>query len=350
MILSASLLLAESLFSAERVIVDTDMFQDSDDVGALVMLHKYADDGKVNILAVMHNAGNSKGPAVIDVINTYWKRPNIPIGRANDGGDNTKNSVFVNCLANKFPYDLPSSLPKASDLYREQLSKSSDKSITIISMGFWGNLKALYDSGADQYSNLKGRELIEKKVKQIVIMGGYYCCSRYKTNYNFVKSPSGSVKKVIDNWPTRVVVSGLEIGQMIERGEAYKDSLDKNPAKWAHYYNDTNKELASWQNKKTFDQTAVMFAIEGKGNFWDTREDGFIDIRSSDVFTKWSTSKNKDQSLMQMKASANKIGKYIENIQTAEPKGSSSLSSSSSTGRAPDHKPDNLQNRIPPCN
>lgn len=62
------------------VIFDTDIAPDYDDVGALAMLHAFADHGEVEILAtISSNAFETTAP-VLSVINTYFNRENIPVG------------------------------------------------------------------------------------------------------------------------------------------------------------------------------------------------------------------------------------------------------------------------------
>src|SRR5579862_5392692 len=62
------------------IIFDSDIGPDYDDVGAITLLHAFADSGKVNILATMASNKYEGIAAVLDVFNTYFKRPGIPIG------------------------------------------------------------------------------------------------------------------------------------------------------------------------------------------------------------------------------------------------------------------------------
>src|ERR1700759_4215007 len=62
------------------IIFDTDMGPDYDDVGAITLLHAFADSGKCKILATMASNRYSNVAAVLDVFNTYFHRPDIPIG------------------------------------------------------------------------------------------------------------------------------------------------------------------------------------------------------------------------------------------------------------------------------
>lgn len=62
------------------MIIETDLGFSADDVGALNVAHYYADQGLVNILATISNTGYDKSIAGVNVINTYFGRPDIPLG------------------------------------------------------------------------------------------------------------------------------------------------------------------------------------------------------------------------------------------------------------------------------
>jgi hypothetical protein len=56
------------------VIFDSDMGPDYDDVGAITLLHAFADDGKANILATIASTKYDNVAAVFNVFNTYFKK------------------------------------------------------------------------------------------------------------------------------------------------------------------------------------------------------------------------------------------------------------------------------------
>src|SRR6202050_2909593 len=68
------------------VIFDTDMGPDYDDVGAITLLHAFADSGKATILATMSSNKYEGVAAVLNLFNTYFRRPDIPIGVAKGDG------------------------------------------------------------------------------------------------------------------------------------------------------------------------------------------------------------------------------------------------------------------------
>ena len=56
------------------------MGPDYDDVGALTLLHAFADSGKAEILATMASNNYALVAPSLEVINTYYLRPTIPVG------------------------------------------------------------------------------------------------------------------------------------------------------------------------------------------------------------------------------------------------------------------------------
>src|SRR6478736_3450859 len=78
--LAVCFLLMNNAMPQTSVIFDSDMGPDYDDVGAITMLHAFADEGKANILATIASTKYENVAAVFNVFNTYFKKPNISIG------------------------------------------------------------------------------------------------------------------------------------------------------------------------------------------------------------------------------------------------------------------------------
>ena len=57
-----------------RLILDTDLGPDYDDVGAMAVMHALADSGYVDILATVSSNKSELTIPCIDIINTYFKR------------------------------------------------------------------------------------------------------------------------------------------------------------------------------------------------------------------------------------------------------------------------------------
>ena len=72
--------------SPVKVILDTDMLTDFDDVGALACLHALADAGECEILATVSCTRGNASTAAIGVINGYYGRAELPVGWAKGMG------------------------------------------------------------------------------------------------------------------------------------------------------------------------------------------------------------------------------------------------------------------------
>ena len=75
---SAALLL--SFGAPEKIVFDTDMYTDFDDVGALATLHALADAGECEILGTIASTRGAPSVGMVEIINAYYGRPNIPVG------------------------------------------------------------------------------------------------------------------------------------------------------------------------------------------------------------------------------------------------------------------------------
>src|SRR5690606_4878210 len=87
-----------------------------------------------------------------------------------------RNSKYAKIIPKEFPQDagLGEEAEVAINLYRRILAEQPDNSVTIVTVGYLTDLSYLLQSGPDKYSSLTGRELVEKKVKHLICMGGRY--------------------------------------------------------------------------------------------------------------------------------------------------------------------------------
>ena len=56
---------------AKKILIDTDMSMDVDDVTAIVLAHQLMTIGECNLVAIIHNTATDLGPAAILSINRY---------------------------------------------------------------------------------------------------------------------------------------------------------------------------------------------------------------------------------------------------------------------------------------
>ncbi len=269
------------------VIFDSDMGPDYDDVGAITMLHAFADSGYIKILATVASTKYKDVAGIFSVFNTYFKRPGILIGVPKEKASELKDfQHWTDTLLTKYPHAIKSNdqAANAVDVYRKILASQPDKSITIITTGFLTNLSYLLQSLPDRYSKLGGKELVKRKVRQFVCMGG-----RFPSGSEFnIRIDAEASQFVFDNWPTPVVFSGAEIGLKIKTGLPliHNDAIQNSPVKDVfRICIPLAKEDSA--GRMSWDETAVLVAVKGYEP-WYTVEKGQIIVAANGSNT-WTT-------------------------------------------------------------
>ena len=206
---------AAAATSATPVIIDTDIYSNTDDEGTLAVALGLQLQGAANVLAIGVNTRTSR-PAVSTnswkcaaAITQFYGFPDIPIGSDMPDNGTTVNSpdIVGPCAALASP-STPKPVPVVA-LYRKALASQPDGSVVMVGIGYEENLANLLASPPDAISPLSGSALVAKKVKMLVLMGGGYP-SRTSEN-NFVGNPTAA-ESVAANWPTKVVYAGYEVG------------------------------------------------------------------------------------------------------------------------------------------
>lgn len=278
------ILLLNSLisFSQPKIIFDTDIGGDADDLGAIAMLHNYVKRGDCELLAIMSWSNDKYAVPAIDAINRFYLHPNIPIGTRKDG-TSTDISNYNQAIANNFEYKLTyDDVPDAVDLYRKILASAPDTSITIVTVGPLLNIQRLLKSKADLYSSLNGFDLISKKVKKFVMMGGNF--PKGKDEWNFNGNMPGVTKYVLENLKVPIVFTGFELGVQIKTGAIFNNIDEDTPLYQGFMYFSQHAPWVKDQfkgkilNNSTFDQTAVLYAVNGGDNvLWEKITGGYCE-------------------------------------------------------------------------
>ena len=293
------------------VILDTDCGPDYDDVGALAILHAFADSGYINILATMASNKHELVAPSIDVINTYFGRPDIPIGAPKSEGVNIGAfQKWPDSLITKYPHDLLSTgeAPDAVKLYRKILSEQEDTTVTIISVGFLTNLGNLIMSEPDEFSPLPGKKLIEKKVYRWVCMGGRFPEGK---EFNVFMDSSKSII-AIEQWPTKIIFTGFEIGEQIKTGlRLIEMPCENNPVKDVFAIS-IPQSVEDKNGRKSWDQTAVLIAVKGYEKYFDINKGRFVTFK--DGHNEWKDSENGTHGYVKTKMPVPQITKLIEDL------------------------------------
>ncbi|MEL7586245.1 MAG: nucleoside hydrolase [Prolixibacteraceae bacterium] len=301
-----------------KVIFDTDMGPDFDDIGAITVLHALAANGECEILAC---AASDRYPTIaptIDAFNRYFGRPEIPVGAAVAGApDFSCPNHWNDSIAERF---LPApktnaDYPPAVEVYRKTLAAQPDRSVTIISVGFISNLAALLKSAPDQYSPLTGIDLVRKKVKQWVTMAGGF---PEGSEFNVNQHPEASLE-AFRNWPTPILFSGFEIGDRIFTGRklAEQGSAD-SPVAWAFRYNLATYEKKPLEKRKSWDQTAVLCAVRDPEKYFYVQGPGRFVIHP-DGRNEWDPQTDASHYFLVHKYPYQKIADILDELMLYEP-------------------------------
>jgi inosine-uridine nucleoside N-ribohydrolase len=275
------LLLASTLtFAQAPVIFDTDMGNDIDDALALALLHALESRGECRIIAVTITKDNPWAAPYINLVNTFYRRPEIPIGMVKGSGVTADDSPMIRIPTERkrpdgsfvYPHKILSGAdaPDAVAVLRQALTAQPDHSVTIIQVGFSTNLAHLLDDS---------RELAARKVKLLVMMAGDFA----KRNPEFnIKMDIPSAQKLVRDWPTAIVTSGFEIGNsMLYPASSITRDFPAN-----HPVADAYRNYKTFPyDRPTWDITAALYAVRPNDGYFSLSEPGTIQVDKTGVTT-----------------------------------------------------------------
>ncbi|KIV95205.1 hypothetical protein PV10_02884 [Exophiala mesophila] len=295
--------IAKALASPQPIIIDTDLFGDVDDVGALAIANVLQNCGLADLKGVIINTPSEHGAPAASSICSYFGNPEVPVAALRP----LSNVTFFDDwdyvrgeYASKVAYNWPGTLTNASlsptpvDLYRSILASADNNSMHIISIGFLTNLADLLRSEGDDISPLTGQELVAAKVSEMIIMGGRY---PFGWEYNFGGTDPDSTAYVIANLPESVPItfSGGELGNNIFSGDrplAEALTSNESPIISAYQWYVTRGSV----RRETWDPIAVLYGVLGLDGFaeigmWPllsyANEDGYNTITASNASNAW---------------------------------------------------------------
>ncbi len=256
---------------AVRIILDSDMSSDVDDVGALALLHALADRGEAEILATGISDRDRWAPYTVQAINAYFGRPHLPVGSTRDlDAYHTTWSKYTEQVAKRFSCAHCSDLtwgaagrwkPDAVRVYRRVLAKQPDNSVILVSIGSVTNFYNLLQSGPNEASDLTGRELIDRKVKHWVCMGGTFAEDVKDRSEANIYMHTQAARVAFAEWPGPITFSPLSIGRRIKTGKALQELPESSPVRMAY-----KLHKDGFENHSSFDQAAVFYAVRGLNN------------------------------------------------------------------------------------
>ncbi len=268
------------------VIFDTDMGNDIDDALALALLHALETRGECRIIAVTITKDNPWAAPYIDLVNTFYHRPEIPIGMVKRSGVTPEDSPMIRIPSERkradgsflYPHKLKTGAdaPDATAVLRQALAAQPDHSVVIIQVGFSTNLAHLLDDSGELDQS---RELVARKVKLLVLMAGDF--AKHNPEFN-IKMDIPSAQKLLRDWPTPIVTSGFEIGNsmLFPASSITRDFPANHPV--ADAYRNYQKFP---YDRPTWDITAALYAVRPNDGYFSLSGPGTIQVDKSGVTT-----------------------------------------------------------------
>jgi inosine-uridine nucleoside N-ribohydrolase len=278
-ILMALALAAATAAAAEpaRILFDTDMGNDVDDAIALATLHAFESHGEARILAVTITKDNHWAAAYVDLLDTFYGRPDIPIGIVRNG-KTPEDGNYTRVVAGKLRLG---DVPDAQTVLRKTLAAQPDSSVVIVQTGFSTNLARLLDSHADAASPLAGVDLVKRKVRLLVVMAGRFTDSELEYN---IEKDIPAARKLFAEWPTPLVVSPFELGAETKYPAARVDRdfryVPDHPLADAYRaYQKMPYDEPLW------DPTAALYAVRPEAGYFSLSAEGRVSVGDKGVTT-----------------------------------------------------------------
>ncbi len=297
------------------VIFDTDMGGDCDDVGALFILHGAVERGEARLLATMGCVSSDAIAPALDGINTWFGRPEIPVGTLKDPGL-LVGPHYTAELARRFPRRFPSGkdYPDAVTLYRQVLAQQPDGSVVVVAVGPLRNLANLLKSAPDTTSPLDGRALVAKKVRRLEVMGGNYPpnANRKDGEWNFKQDPAAAAL-VCSAWPTPVLFNG-EGGSTCSGRRVTYEMPEHNPLTMAyrHY-----PGVGFAGDRLSWDPISCLVAVRGAAPWYTVVSGGINVVDAATGINTWQAGEDRGHSYLVRKASTPEVETALEDMMVA---------------------------------
>ncbi|SFS87773.1 nucleoside hydrolase [Paenibacillus sp. BC26] len=294
-----------------RILLDTDIGPDCDDVGAVAVLHALEKLGEVRIAGMTHCTSSQWGAGCLDALNRFYGRGDIPIGTLTmpgfldgDSGYAKYNKGITLGYPNRYQTE---PAPDAVETMRKVLAEGEDGETVIVAIGPLINVMNLLESEGDLYSPLNGMQLVSAKVSMLIAMGGHFPAGK---EWNFEMHPA-SAAYVVAKWPTPIVFSGFEIGAPIHTGRSLTADLpDTHPLRKAYEW-----YVGEGETRHSWDLTAVLYAARGHHPFWEL-ESGTATVDAQTGANDWKHNPNGNHAYLKAITSPSLVAEVLDNLMT----------------------------------
>lgn len=295
----------------QRIILDSDMGSDCDDLGALALLHSYEQEDKVAIVAAVYSSGRVPyGAGVIDAVNTSFGNGDIPIGayHGSDIGDpvDKMDSWSLAIDTALYGHDIVrnSDAVDQTVLLRHVLAGQPDSSVTYITLGHTKGLYDLLVSVPDTISGLNGAELIALKVKRWVALGALNAdndSAHFVKDWNFFFNGTAFYTVyLVENFPATIYF--VDGGADVLTGASLAQVPPENIVRRGYEQWLSNVEDKTLKDQRpSWDLATVHFAVEGERRFFSSPDNGWLECDTVKG-CRWRSGSNRGRYFVKQKA------------------------------------------------
>lgn len=257
---------------APTLFIETDIQTDVDDVAALALAMNLQRRGLIDIAGVGVNTSSRWGARAVDVLKALYGG-GFPVGVLRPLTDDRAERDFVGLVA--AGWSGTEDWPDAPELLLRILEGADDASVTVVSIGFFGNLVRFLALPS-------ARELVRAKVAATVVMGGRFPTG---SEFNFQEDASAT-RAFLAGWPTAIDFIGFEAGAAVITGRDLDRTLGRaHPVSVAF-----RAHSGAGTGRSSWDAIAVFSAAfpEWDGLIWSPR--GEVDVNADGGANGWTPS------------------------------------------------------------
>ena len=272
-----------------KIILDTDLGCDCDDVGAAAVLCSLAKAGEAEIVCAASCISNPWGARMLSYELASLGFPDVPVGALAEKDFMADDwcGRYARVYGENYHIPQPEFEDAVRVMRRALAENNGGRDITLAAIGPLRNIANLLRSEGDDISPKSGRELIAENVCEFVTMLGSVSRTDY-CEWN-VKCDIPSARYVISEMPVPTVFSPFELGDHIVTGNLLPTLPVGHVVREAYYIHEEEKKYTRF----SWDPITVLCAVRKQNPLYERRplhvsikEDGCFDVTTGDdMFT-----------------------------------------------------------------
>ena len=250
----------------KKIILDTDLCGDCDDVGAMAVLLNLDRLGYAKTLAVTYCLGNPWGSDFIQHTLDWFGRNDIPYGKLTDysyANYDVHNKRFIQPYFEQFPRkeQYPAPYDSIRLLRRILAENNSTKDITLCAIGGLHNVNLLFTSAPDDISPKSGAELMQENICEVVLMFGNFAHPDQGECNAGYDIPGG--QHFLKHCPVPITFAGFETGVHLMTGAPSEHQRPGHPVRESYRLREQGRFV-----RNSWDSVTVYYAVMGTQGLW----------------------------------------------------------------------------------